>query len=125
VLISEANKYSQSVSQYKDVEYLGVSESYSPGGSRDAAVRCRHCSNLLLLLLLPEHVSEAEIGTGRKSSERERSDERASKNAVELEVAEIIGIQGGPNKWGHRLVATILSNLNRLKNSLESVREIV
>ena len=77
MLVSEANKYSQSVSQYKDVEYLGVSESYSPGGSRDAAVRCRHCSNLLLLLLLPEHVSEAEIGTGRKSSERERSDERA------------------------------------------------
>ena len=77
MLVSEANKYSQSVSQYKDVENLGVSESYSPGGSRDAAVRCRHCSNLLLLLLLlAENVSEAEIGTGQKSSERERSDER-------------------------------------------------
>jgi len=24
-------------------------------------------------------------------------------------------IQGGPKKWGHRLIATILSNLNRFK----------
>jgi len=28
----------------------------------------------------------------------------------------IVELQGGPKKWGHRLMDTILSNPNRLKN---------
>ena len=39
-------------------------------------------------MLRPEHVSDAEIGAGRKSSEREWSSERTWQNTVEREGAE-------------------------------------
>jgi len=33
-----------------------------------------------------------------------------------------VNVQGGPEKWGHRLMTIILSNLNQLKkNSLKDI----